>query len=210
MGIQERLLLFRYAWSPMNNERSARRKHKHPMVKEALAAMVNVNRKQMIAETTWRNRTDSTRENTTGKNRTIQMTETNYNIPNALIRSWTALFGWAAPSCVEISLETYSERKNSSWWSRNIITFPSNLIMDRDFQLRGSLSRCCLKSFCKRSFFTDKYRAGDRTKLWLPECIQSWAATLVWAARVLFWNLFNTLSNKLASQKETSSDQEKL
>ena len=53
---------------------------------------------------------DKTREKKTGHNRTIQMIEQIYEIPNAL-KSWTALLSWAASSCCEISLKIYRERK---------------------------------------------------------------------------------------------------
>ena len=108
----------------------------------------------------------------------------------------------AALSCFEISLKIYSERKNLSRRSRNVITFSSHSIMNCDFQLRGCLSRFCLKSSSERFVFRERNRAGDGNKLWLPECIRWWAAKLVWAARSLVLEYFqHALVNKLVSQK---------
>ena len=209
IAIQERSLLFRYAWSPTSNERNASRKHKHPMVTKALTAMVKVDREQMIAETTWRNRTDRTRENRAEQNRTIQMIETNYDLPNAF-KSCTALVGWATPSCFEISLKTWSERKNPSRWSRNIMTSPGHSIINCDFQLRGSLSRFCPKSWSKRSFFR-----GTTSTSWSRQIMSSRVHSIMscnacLSRSVFFWNLYNTLSWTSFSEKKTSSDQANL
>ena len=41
-------LLFSYAWSPMSNDRNARRTNKHPMVTEAMTAIMEVDTEQMM------------------------------------------------------------------------------------------------------------------------------------------------------------------